>query len=340
MWQHYGEQPTFWFHWLTRERQQLTTIDALRCGPHPDSPAVPLDAARRSQGAAALCAYYSGDMPDGLYAPRPTDRAAQDTLLGAVDMCMSPAAVAACVGTEGAVEGADAPSQGPARPQPPAPSARLAGELTDEELSAVYKRTEVLHALRCGLALSPVRHDLPCKKKKKLYSPNMSSSSVPTFSASNPEHNPEASCHFGRFSFPSINFLASCERCETSHTLLVRKGDLLNAPSMVDRQASLSWLPQRAHPKQLHDWRSNNNTTAVVFTIMGVHKPSFRPEVSISTAPRLCTGNLRGLETCVLQGIELKLVANDQGHPSRPAALDRIRPASKDFVTSGWLDTI
>ena len=25
--------------------------------------------------------------------------------------------------------------------------------------------TEVLHALRCGLALSPVRHDLPCKKK-------------------------------------------------------------------------------------------------------------------------------------------------------------------------------
>ena len=27
--------------------------------------------------------------------------------------------------------------------------------------------TEVLHALRCGLALSPVRHDLPYKKKKK-----------------------------------------------------------------------------------------------------------------------------------------------------------------------------
>ena len=140
VWQHYGEQPTFWFHWLTRERQQLTTIHALRCGPHPDSPAVPLDAARRSQGAAALCAYYSGDMPDGLYAPRPTDRAAQDTLLGAVDMRMSPAAVAACVGTEGAVEGADAPPQGPARPQTPASSARLAGKLTDEELSAVYKR--------------------------------------------------------------------------------------------------------------------------------------------------------------------------------------------------------
>ena len=27
--------------------------------------------------------------------------------------------------------------------------------------------TEVLHALRCGLALSPVRHDLPCNQKKK-----------------------------------------------------------------------------------------------------------------------------------------------------------------------------
>ena len=81
-----------------------------------------------------------GDMPDGLYAPRPTDRPAQDTLLGAVDMRMSPAALAACVGTEGAVEGADAPPQGPARPQTPASSARLAGELTNEELSAVYKR--------------------------------------------------------------------------------------------------------------------------------------------------------------------------------------------------------
>ena len=99
-----------------------------------------MDAARRSQGAAALCAYYSGDLPNGLYAPRPTDRAAQDTLLGAVDMRMSHTAVAACLGTEGAVAGAVAPPQGPARPQPPASSARLAGELTSEELSAVCQR--------------------------------------------------------------------------------------------------------------------------------------------------------------------------------------------------------
>ena len=138
VWQHYGEQPTFWFHWLTRERQQQTTIAALRCGPHPDSPAVPLDAARRPQGAAALCAYFSGDMPDGLYAPRPTDRAAQDTLLGAVDMRMSPSAIAACLGIEGAVDGAVAPPQAPA--ESPASSARLAGELTEEELSAVCQR--------------------------------------------------------------------------------------------------------------------------------------------------------------------------------------------------------
>ena len=125
---------------VTRERQQLTTIDALRCGPEPDSPAVPLDAARRSQGAAALRAYYSGDMPAGLYAPRPTDRAAQDTLLGAVDMRMSPTAVAACLGTEDPVAGAATPPQGPPRPQTPAFSARLAGELTLDELTAVYKR--------------------------------------------------------------------------------------------------------------------------------------------------------------------------------------------------------
>ena len=38
------------------------------------------------------------------------------------------------------MEGADAPPPGPARPRTPASSARLAGELTNEELSAVYKR--------------------------------------------------------------------------------------------------------------------------------------------------------------------------------------------------------
>ena len=55
-------------------------------------------------------------------------------------MRMSSTAVSACLGTEGAVAGAVAPPQGPARPQPPASSALLAGELTREELSAVCQR--------------------------------------------------------------------------------------------------------------------------------------------------------------------------------------------------------
>ena len=89
-------------------------------------------------------------------------------------MRMSHTAVAACLGTEGAVAGAVAPPQGPARPQP-----RLAGELTSEELSAVCQRLPrgkapgddglpyEFYGRLCGLALSTVRHDLPSKIKNK-----------------------------------------------------------------------------------------------------------------------------------------------------------------------------
>ena len=101
---------------------------------------MPLDAARRSQGAAALCAYHSGDMPAGLYAPRPTDCAAQDTLLAAVDMRMSPTAVAACLGKERTLWRV---LLRPRRALPgpkPLLSVRLAGELILDELTAVYKR--------------------------------------------------------------------------------------------------------------------------------------------------------------------------------------------------------
>ena len=38
---------------------------------------------------------------------------------------------------------------------------------------------EVLHALRCGLALSPVSHDLPTKKKKKKLSASRCCSGCP-----------------------------------------------------------------------------------------------------------------------------------------------------------------
>ena len=94
---------------------------------------MPLDAARRSHGAAALRDFFSGAHPAGLYAQRDVDCAAQDTLLAAVDMRMAPDAVSACLD--------DLPAPDPTGPlPPPAPCAGLAGELLLEELEAALKR--------------------------------------------------------------------------------------------------------------------------------------------------------------------------------------------------------
>ena len=62
VWQFYGEQSTFWFHHLARERQGRTELQALRTGSAPDSPRVVLDhPAGRDQGGDLLRAYYSGE---------------------------------------------------------------------------------------------------------------------------------------------------------------------------------------------------------------------------------------------------------------------------------------
>jgi hypothetical protein len=146
VWQMHGEQPTFWFHWVTRERQQRTTIPALRCGPAPDSPVVPLDAANHVRGGEALRAFFSGASPDGLYAQRPVDLAAQDELLAAVDVRMSSDAADACLGAH---QGAPAPAgqprgpadvAGPPGPPPAPPCALPAGDITVEELEAALRR--------------------------------------------------------------------------------------------------------------------------------------------------------------------------------------------------------
>ena len=140
----HGEQPTFWFHWVTRERQQRTTIPALRCGPAPDSPVVPLDAANHVQGGEALRAFFSGASPDGLYAKRPVDLAAQDELLAAVDVRMSSDAAAACLGApQGAPAGqpmGPADAAGPPGPPPAPPCAPPAGDISVEELEAALRR--------------------------------------------------------------------------------------------------------------------------------------------------------------------------------------------------------
>ena len=129
-------QPTHWFHWITRERQQQTTIDALRCGPEPDSPAVPLDAARRSRGAAALRDFFSGAHPAGLYAQRDVDCAAQNTLLAAVDMRMAPSMLS--VPAWAACAALAAPTQAPPGPPPHVLGSQASS--CSEELEAALKR--------------------------------------------------------------------------------------------------------------------------------------------------------------------------------------------------------
>ena len=102
VWQFYGEQSTFWFHHLARERQGRTELQALRTGSAPDSPRAVLDhPAGRDQGGDLLRAYSCGESADGLFAAQPVSHAAQDELLQALDRRLSQEAAAAGEGDLG-----------------------------------------------------------------------------------------------------------------------------------------------------------------------------------------------------------------------------------------------
>ena len=101
-WQQYGEQSTYWFHHVARERQAQTSIAALRTGVAPDSPVVQLQSANaREEGLRVLEEFYSGDSPSGLFSARPVTLAAQDSLLAAIDQQLTPEAAAAGEGDLG-----------------------------------------------------------------------------------------------------------------------------------------------------------------------------------------------------------------------------------------------
>ncbi|BDA47907.1 hypothetical protein COCOBI_11-1640 [Coccomyxa sp. Obi] len=102
VWQYYGEQSTFWFHHLAKERQSRTEIKALRTGGAPDSPPVLLDTpAGRNQGSTLLRGFYSGHSATGLFAARPVSQPAEAELLEALDKSLTPEAAATAEGTSG-----------------------------------------------------------------------------------------------------------------------------------------------------------------------------------------------------------------------------------------------
>lgn len=85
VWHHYGEQPTFYFHHLTRERRAATTIQHLLIPQGPVEP-VPLTTLQaHGQAGRVLCDAFSGDCADGLFRVRATDARCQDVLLQSLD---------------------------------------------------------------------------------------------------------------------------------------------------------------------------------------------------------------------------------------------------------------
>lgn len=100
MWQQYGEQSTFYFHHLSRQRKRATTLTGVLDG-HGSGEVADLRTPQgRKQGGQVLASFFSSDSPHGLYAPRPTDPQAQAGLLSAVDARLSEEAAAACEGEE------------------------------------------------------------------------------------------------------------------------------------------------------------------------------------------------------------------------------------------------
>lgn len=102
LWHCFGERPTRWFHLLGRDVQpSLSLLGVL----DPADPAAPVadmcTPAGRHLGGRRAAAFFSADSPVGLFRPEPTDSAAQQRLLAALDAVLSPEEAAASLGPEG-----------------------------------------------------------------------------------------------------------------------------------------------------------------------------------------------------------------------------------------------
>ena len=80
----YGDQSTYYFHHLHRQRQQAIVISHLQ--QHQDSPLADLcTEAGRQQASSIISSFFSADSADGMFRQLPTDMSAQQTLLSSLD---------------------------------------------------------------------------------------------------------------------------------------------------------------------------------------------------------------------------------------------------------------
>ena len=102
IWQDFGEQSTYWFHKLGRQRRERTCIAALQGdASEPASEFSLQDATGIAKAKQVITDYYSGDSPSGLFRAYPTDPAAQQRLLDSVDRVLTQEQADACEGPSG-----------------------------------------------------------------------------------------------------------------------------------------------------------------------------------------------------------------------------------------------
>ena len=98
----YGDQSTYYFHHLHRQRQQATIMSSLQ--QQPDSPLADLctDAGRR-QADSIIVSFFSADSPTGMFQQLPIDVTAQQALLSSVDRQLPFEAQQECEGPHGGI---------------------------------------------------------------------------------------------------------------------------------------------------------------------------------------------------------------------------------------------
>ena len=95
----YGDQSTYYFHHLHRQRQQATVISHLQ--QRQDSLLAGLRTeAGRQQASSIISSFFSADSADGMFRQLPTDMSAQQTLLSSLDRQLPVEAQQACEGAE------------------------------------------------------------------------------------------------------------------------------------------------------------------------------------------------------------------------------------------------